>query len=146
MNPLTLIRPDIAEMEGYTPILPFDVLSAQLGLPPESIVKLDANENPYGPSPKIYEALAAETDFHIYPDPGNGRLRAEMSTFLGVDADLLMMGHGADELIDLIMRLFLSAGDGVLSCPPTFGMYKFGTAVNNGRYTPSPAAPTFLWI
>ncbi len=143
MNPLTLIRPDIAEMEGYTPILPFDVLSKQLGLPPDEIIKLDANENPYGPSPKIYEALAAETDFHIYPDPSNTRLRVAMSTFLGVDANLLMMGHGADELIDLIMRLFLAAGDGVLSCPPTFGMYKFGTAVNNGRLHTVPRRPDF---
>lgn len=143
MKTTDLIRPDIAEMEGYTPILPFDVLSKQLGLPPEAIIKLDANENPYGPSPKIYAALAAETNFHIYPDPGNTRLRAAMSTFLGVDAEMLMMGHGADELIDLIMRLFLAAGDGVLSCPPTFGMYEFGTAVNNGRFHTVPRRADF---
>ena len=55
----SLLRPDVTTMEPYTPILPFDVLSEQLGYAPEDIVKLDANENPYGPSPRVREALAA---------------------------------------------------------------------------------------
>ncbi|RMF30310.1 MAG: histidinol-phosphate aminotransferase, partial [Chloroflexi bacterium] len=45
-------------MDPYTPIVPFEVLSRRLGLPPERIIKLDANENPYGPSPRVREALA----------------------------------------------------------------------------------------
>ena len=63
------IRPDIAEMAPYTPIVPFDVLSQRLGIPAADIIKLDANENPYGPSPCVYQALANETYYHIYPDP-----------------------------------------------------------------------------
>ena len=53
-----LIRPDVVAMEAYTPIVPFEVLSQQLGRSPAEIVKLDANENPYGPSPKARAALA----------------------------------------------------------------------------------------
>ena len=53
-----LLLPHIAEMEPYTPIQPFEVLSRQLGRAPEQIVKLDANENPYGPAPAVREALA----------------------------------------------------------------------------------------
>ena len=53
-----LIRPDVFEMDAYTPIVPFEVLCAQLGLPADEIIKVDANENPYGPSPKVAEALA----------------------------------------------------------------------------------------
>ena len=45
------MRPHLCTMSPYTPILPFDVLSAQLGRAPEDIIKLDANENPYGPPP-----------------------------------------------------------------------------------------------
>ncbi|MDE0555889.1 MAG: hypothetical protein OXI24_16850, partial [Candidatus Poribacteria bacterium] len=56
-----LIRSDIADMAPYTPIVPFDVLSKRLGMAPENIIKLDANENPYGPSRRVHQALANET-------------------------------------------------------------------------------------
>ena len=55
----SLLRPDIAALEAYTPVAPIEVLAAQLGLPIERIVKLDANESPYGPSPRAAAALAA---------------------------------------------------------------------------------------
>ena len=105
-----LARPEIAEMEAYTPILPFDVLSKRLGRSPEEIIKLDANENPYGPSPRIYGALATERYYHIYPDPDNNLLRDALSDYLSLDKSRIMVGHGADELIDLIMRLFIQPG------------------------------------
>ena len=136
MSPKTeyknLIRPDIADMASYTPIVPFDVLSQRLGIPAEDIIKLDANENPYGPSPRVYEALADETYYHIYPDPDSSSLRQALSQYIGVEASHIVAGHGADELIDLIIRLFISAGDAVINCPPTFGMYRFDTELNGG--------------
>ena len=64
-----LLRPEIAEMEEYTPIVPLEVLSRRLGIPADRIVKLDANENPYGPLPAVAEALAEYSYYHIYPDP-----------------------------------------------------------------------------
>ena len=127
-----LVRPEIAEMDAYTPILPFDVLSKQLGRSPEEIIKLDANENPYGPSPRIYEAMSNERYYHIYPDPGNNMLRDALSRYLRIDKSRIMAGHGADELIDLIMRLLIQPGDVVIDCPPTFGMYSFDTGLNGG--------------
>jgi histidinol-phosphate aminotransferase len=128
-----LVRPDVAMMEAYVPILPFDVLSAQLGRPAGQIVKMDANENPYGPSPRVREALATMAYPHIYPDPESRHLRAALSEFVGLPADCLLAGHGADELIDLIMRLFIQPGDVVINCPPTFGMYSFDAGVNAAR-------------
>ncbi|MBN2393654.1 MAG: histidinol-phosphate transaminase [Anaerolineae bacterium] len=130
MNPIDLIRSDIAEMEPYTPIFPFDVLAARLGRAPEDIIKLDANENPYGPSPKVKAALANLQYAHIYPDPGSDALRARLADFTGVPAENLLAGAGADELLDLIMRLFLHPGDAILNCPPTFGMYPFDAALH----------------
>ena len=128
-----LIRPDIADMAPYTPIVPFDVLSQRLNKAPEDIIKLDANENPYGPSPCVYQALADETYYHIYPDPDSTALRHALSEYTGVDATHIVAGHGADELIDLIIRLFISHGDAVINCPPTFGMYRFDTELNGGK-------------
>ena len=126
------VRPDIADMAPYTPIVPFDVLSKRLGIAPENIIKLDANENPYGPSPRVHQALANETYYHIYPDPDSTSLRHALSEYTGVDAAHIVAGHGADELIDLIIRLFIAPGDAVINCPPTFGMYRFDTELNGG--------------
>ena len=128
----TLVRPDIAEMAPYTPIVPFEVLSERLGIPADAIIKLDANENPYGPSPAVYHALADEQDYHIYPDPESTALRHALSGYTGIEAERIIPGQGADELIDLMVRLFITPGDAVLNCPPTFGMYRFDTELNGG--------------
>lgn len=143
MDITTLIRPDIASMEAYIPILPFEVLSARLGRAPSEIVKLDANENPYGPSPRVREALANLTFPHIYPDPESTALRAALARDTGVPAENLLAGAGADELIDLILRLFVVPGDSVIDCPPTFGMYSFDAAVNAARVVRVPRRADF---
>jgi histidinol-phosphate aminotransferase len=138
-----LLRPDVATMEPYTPILPFDVLSAHLGRAPEEIIKLDANENPYGPSPRVREALAAMPYPHIYPDPESRHLRRALADYTGVPMDYLLAGQGADELIDLVMRLFVTPGDTIVNCPPTFGMYRFDAAVNGARVLSLPRQADF---
>ena len=48
MDPLSLIRHDFADLEAYVPVKPLDVLAAEIGIPVERLVKLDANENLYG--------------------------------------------------------------------------------------------------
>ena len=112
------IRSHLETLPPYIPIEPFDVLSARLGRVPSQIVKLDANENPYGPLPAVRGALE-KLDFpHIYPDPESRALRAALSEFTGVPEEFLLAGAGADEMIDLLMRVFLEPGDSVLSCPP----------------------------
>ncbi len=128
-----LVRPDIAAMEPYMPILPFEVLSAQLGRPSDSITKLDANENPYGPSPAVLQAIGSGKWYHIYPDPEARVVRDALGNHLGLPADRLLAGMGADELIDLVLRAVLAPGDRVINCPPSFGMYPFSTAVNAGQ-------------
>lgn len=143
MDVTALIRPDLLTMPAYTPILPFEVLSARLGRAPAEIIKLDANENPYGPSPKALEALARLEYAHIYPDPEATALRQALAVSTGVPAANLLAGAGADELIDLVLRLFLAPGDVVLDCPPTFGMYPFDTALNAGRIVNVPRRPDF---
>jgi histidinol-phosphate aminotransferase len=123
------LLPHIAGMEPYTPIEPFEVLSARLWRSPAQIVKLDANENPYGPHPAVREALAGYPFPHIYPDPEQRALRAALAEYTGVPAANIFPGHGADELIDLICRVFLGPDDAIINCPPTFGMYEFDAAL-----------------
>jgi histidinol-phosphate aminotransferase len=130
-------------VEPYVPIVPFDVWAERLGRAPESIVKLDANENPYGPSPRALSALSAGKWFNIYPDPDSSALRRALADFLNVAMESIMAGAGVDELLDLLLRATLSPGDVVVDCPPTFGMYSFLTGVNNARLLPVPRRPDF---
>jgi histidinol-phosphate aminotransferase len=133
----------IESLPPYTPIEPFEVLSERVGRSPEDIIKLDANENPYGMSPRAREALANLAYGHIYPDPESRALRAALSRFTGAPAENLVVGAGADELIDLIMRITLNPGDTVLNCPPTFGMYAFDADLNNANVVNVPRNPDF---
>ena len=55
----TLIRPDLLELPGYVPITPTDVLAERYGIARKDVIKLDGNENPYGPSPRAFAAIAA---------------------------------------------------------------------------------------
>jgi histidinol-phosphate aminotransferase len=134
----------IQNLPPYTPIEPFDVLSERIGRAPEEIVKLDANENPYGMSPHAQAALAQLPFGHIYPDPESRALRAALAEFTQTPAENLLVGAGADELIDLIMRTTLSpGGDTIINCPPTFGMYAFDADLNNAQVVNVPRRSDF---
>jgi histidinol-phosphate aminotransferase len=121
------------EPEAYTAVIPFEVYVQQVGLPPQKIVKLDANENPYGLSKRAQKKLAEGKFFSIYPDPENTLLRQRLSEFLDLPAERIFAGAGADDAIDTLLRVVLEEGDVVVNCPPTFGMYSFETGVYRGR-------------
>jgi histidinol-phosphate aminotransferase len=142
-QPVDLIRRHIRAIKPYQPIFPLDVLAMRLSRPVEELVKLDANENPYGPPEPVREALAGLPFPHIYPDPESRVLRAALASYSSVPEENLLAGAGADELIDLIMRLFLEPEDAILHCPPTFGMYAFDAAVNNARTISVARSPSF---
>jgi histidinol-phosphate aminotransferase len=143
VNFTSFIRSDIAAMKPYTPILPFEVLSQKLNRAPADIVKLDANENPYGPSPKAREALAHAAFLNIYPDPDNTFLREALAKFTGMPKECLFPGAGADELIDLVLRATITPGDVVINCPPSFGMYPFSADVNAAQLIEVPRREDF---
>jgi histidinol-phosphate aminotransferase len=133
LDPQRLIRAHIQEMPAYEPILPFEVLSRQLGRQAEQIIKLDANENPYGLLPAVREALAGMPFAHIYPDPSSLDLRTALAEYHQVPVENLLAGAGADELIDLVLRLIVDPGEAVINCPPTFGMYAFDSDLQAAR-------------
>jgi len=137
------VRKHLESLPPYTPIEPFEVLSARIGREPSQIVKLDANENPYGPLSVVREALANMEFPHIYPDPESRALRKSLAKFTGVDEEYLLAGSGADELIDLLMRVFLDPDDCIISCPPTFGMYPFDAELNAARCVEVPRNADF---
>ncbi len=119
-------------VQVYEPVDPPDYLAQKSGISPENIIKLNGNENPYGPSPLIHRALGKFPSYHLYPDANQGTLRNALQEYSGMPADHIIVGAGADELIDLILRATLDEGDKVIDCPPSFGMYSFSTQVNGG--------------
>ncbi|MCX8025069.1 MAG: histidinol-phosphate transaminase [Thermanaerothrix sp.] len=135
--------PHLDNLPPYAPIEPFEVLSARYGRAPHEIIKLDANENPYGPAPRALQALARLEWAHIYPDPESRALRAALADFLGVPMAHILAGAGADELIDLLLRVLLGPGEHVLLAPPTFGMYAFDARLNGGKGIEVPRRPDF---
>jgi len=138
-----LIRPELVTMKSYVPIEPTEVLSQQAKLPSDKVIKLDGNENPYGCSPKVYQALATYPYYHNYPDPEQRELRKALEEYTGLGRQHIVCGMGSDDLIDLILRLFLKPRDEVINCPPTFGMYPFSTGVCGGRVVDVPRTEDF---
>ena len=130
---LDLVQPHLLKLEGYEAVDPPEVLAARAGIPESEVVKLDANENPYGASSKVAEALAALGRVHLYPDPAQVAMRGAVSRSMGLGTELIVVGNGSDEIIDLLFRAVLAPGDAVVNSVPTFGMYEFTTQVCGAR-------------
>jgi len=138
-----LIRSDLVNFGGYSPSTSPETLKGKVEVPPEAVIKLDANENPYGCSPRVSQALATYPNFHIYPDDGQTNLRGLLAEYTGVDARHIVAAGGSNQLIDLILRLFISQGDEVIDCVPTFGIYRFSTELCGGTLVEVRRAENF---
>ncbi|MGB7875129.1 MAG: histidinol-phosphate transaminase [Anaerolineales bacterium] len=121
----------LQNLPAYIPGESVDSLAARLGRKPESIIKLDANENNYGTPPAVDQALAKLDYTHRYPDAEQRDLRAALSAYTGVPADFLLAGNGSDELLSLMSQVLLEPGESILVCPPTFSMYAFYAHLKN---------------
>ena len=108
----------LRDVEGYTP-------GEQPQVP--GIIKLNTNENPYPPSPKVLEALAGldAESLRKYPDPVSTRFRAACAQRYGYPGpEWIMVGNGMDELLALALRSFVDPGDTVLAAYPTYTLYE----------------------
>ena len=133
-NPSTIkkwIRADLVALSGYSAQKSPDAMSG--GITEEKIIKLDANENPYGPSPRVQKAFAEYRRWHVYPDDDQGKLRRQLQEYTGIDAAHIVASDGSGDLLDDILCLFLEPGDEVINCLPTFDLYRIRTLINGGR-------------
>ena len=137
-GPLALVHDHFRTLAGYEAADPPEVLAKQAGVPESEVVKLNANENPYGPSPKVAEALGNLRRIHIYPDPGQTAMREAVGRYVGLAPEYVVVGNGSDEIIDLLFRATLGPGDVVVDSPPTFSMYRFNAQVCGARTVTVP--------
>ncbi|MGD0947812.1 MAG: histidinol-phosphate transaminase [Candidatus Binatia bacterium] len=132
--PLPFIRRNVASMVGYVP-----------GEQPQDrrYIKLNTNENPYPPSPRVLDAVRAATtaDLRLYPDPLADALRDRAATVYGLQRDNILVGNGSDELLGLIVRACVGPGDRVVFPYPTYSLYDTLVAVQEGDvvHVPYPA-------
>jgi histidinol-phosphate aminotransferase len=128
-----LIRPHLVGFTGYSASTSPDTLKGRVEVPLDSLVKMNANENPYGCSPRVLKALAACRTFSVYPDDGQQELRKMLAGYTGAPAECIVAGHGSNTLIDFIVRLFVGPGDEVINSVPTFDIYRFSTEICGGK-------------
>lgn len=127
-----LVRESIEELTPYHPVESPESLSARLSMPLDMILKLDSNENPYGASISVQEALGSFDRYHFYPDAQATSLRERLAIYCGVRASSIMVGNGSDELIDLTLLSILDPGDEIIIPEPTFGVYRARTELFRG--------------
>ncbi len=137
-----LIRPHLVDVQTYEPVDPPEVLARRAGIPEDRVVKLNGNENPYGASPRVAGAVAG-APLHIYPDPLQRRMRGALADYTGLGPENIIVGAGSDELIDLLFRLFISPGDKVVDCDPTFAMYAFCARIAGAKIDMVPRDELF---
>lgn len=88
------------------------------------VLKLSANENPYGPSDKAKEAFAKTVaTLHRYPSTDHADLRGAIADVHGLDADRIICGVGSDEVLQFICQCFAGPGDEVIHTEHGFSMY-----------------------
>jgi histidinol-phosphate aminotransferase len=102
--------------------------------PGRRVVKLNTNENPYPPSPRVLSALAAAVNdgLRLYPDPEAHGLRMRASAVYGVPPECILAGNGSDECLALLVRALVDAGDRVAFPVPTYSLYDTLVAVQGG--------------
>lgn len=117
---MTLLRKNIAEMAGYVP-----------GFQPEdeaAWIKLNTNENPYPPSPKVREAILAELgddggSLRKYPDAVSREFRQAAAELYGFDPGWIISANGSDELLNNLIRAFAGEGEEIAYVHPSYSYY-----------------------
>ena len=138
-----LIKESILESSPYGAVKSLEETAAELDMPISDIIKLDQNENPYGTSLGVFDALATYDHFHQYPDATHRVARERISEYAGVPADRILIGNGSDEIIDMLFLLTLEPGDEVIVPVPTFGVYGARPPLYGGVVKNVPRKPDF---
>jgi histidinol-phosphate aminotransferase len=136
MTHRSFVRPEIRRLSAYVP-----------GEQPRGrrYVKLNTNENPYPPSPRVLEAIraAVTADLRLYPDPLAIELRAKAGEVYGFPPEFILAGNGSDELLAIIFRACVGPGDRVVYPTPTYSLYDPLVAIQGATTLGVPFAPDF---
>ncbi len=141
-NAKDLLRKHLSNLTIYEPVDPVAELARKNGIAPEDVLKLNGNENPFGAHPAVREAIS-QAMLNLYPDPNQVTTRKALAEYTGAPFECLLAGAGADEMIDLLLRLFVEPGERLLDCEPTFGMYAFCARIAAAEVVSIPRTADF---
>jgi len=128
MSPSDLALPHVGKLHAYTP-----------GLQPSESgwVKLNTNECPYAPSPRVAEALRREIGedgaaLRLYPNPASAPLRAAVARLHGVAPDNVCIGNGSDDILNLLVRAFCGGDSAAGYTFPSYSLYPVLVGMQDG--------------
>jgi histidinol-phosphate aminotransferase len=126
-RPVDWLRPAVRQMSPYVP--------GEQPAPGRRVIKLNTNENPYPPSPRVLEAVreAVDETLRRYPDPGSSALTRRAAEVYGVPQDHVLAGNGSDELLALLLRATIDPGGRVAFPVPTYSLYDTLVAAQDGH-------------
>jgi histidinol-phosphate aminotransferase len=110
-----------------------------------NLVKLNTNENPYGPSPRVLEAIKAEVGdgLRLYPDPGSERLRQAIADYYHIDVNQVFVGNGSDEVLAHTFQALLKHDKPLLFPDITYSFYPVYCGLYDVHYEEVPLADDF---
>lgn len=126
------IRENIRAMQGYVP-------GEQLNDP--AIIKLNTNENPYPPSPRVFDAIRAAltgNNLRKYPQPFGDTFRQTAGRVLDIDPDSILIGNGSDDLLTILTRAFVPEGGLIASPTPSYILYKSLAEIQGASFEAIP--------
>ena len=121
------VRKAVEELDPYVPGRSKEEIAQEFGVKKEDIIKLGSNENPWGPSPKVKEAIEGElANINRYPESDLEELKKEFARYSNVKPEQIVVGgDGADELIDTLAKTFIEPGDEFIVPLPSYMYYEF---------------------
>ncbi|MDW3799233.1 histidinol-phosphate transaminase [Staphylococcus saprophyticus] len=132
------MKKQIEQLSAYEPGLSPRALKENYGIKGE-LHKLASNENLYGPSPKVKEAIQAHLDeLQYYPETGSPLIKEAISKHLNIDPARILFGAGLDEVILMISRAVLTPGDKIVTSEMTFGQYYHNAIVESANVVQVP--------
>src|SRR5579871_4032780 len=139
-----LVAPYIETLKPYVPGKPIEETEREYGI--TGVIKLASNENPLGPSPLAIEALeAAARQVNLYPDGSSYYLVRRLAGFLNVEPNEVFVGHGSNEIIELLIRTFTVPEDEALLCKGSFMMYKVALQSHGRPFVEVPMRSGFRY-
>jgi histidinol-phosphate aminotransferase len=105
------------------------------------ILKLNTNENPYPPSPAVFEAIRAALTgdgLRKYPDPLGTLFRRAAGDLHGVDPDAILIGNGSDDILTILTRAYVPQGGLIVAPTPSYLLYPTLAEIQGARFQPVP--------
>jgi len=120
-------RTVVRKLTPYQPGTSIEEVKRRYGL--ARIIKLASNENPLGSSPRAMRALAAIDRLHLYFDDSYSELKERIAQPYGLFSENVILGHGSNELVNIVGETLLEKGDEAVMADPSFSLYRLVTAV-----------------